>query len=244
MKKQLLLLIMVLVQLSANAQFSKFLKQITGDEPTKIDMGDLTNIDIGNGLKEALDKGITEQVLKLAVKDGFYKNDLVKIIFPEELQKVDRALRSVGLSDLADEGIKMLNRAAEDAVEEAVPIFVDAIKGMTITDAKDILLGDDNAATTYLQNQTSEAIYEKFRPIIGDSFQKVGADKVWENLIKTYNKIPFSNDVNPDLTSYVTGESLKSVYKVVAIEEQEIRTKIGSRNTDLLKKVFALQDGN
>lgn len=202
----------------------------------------LTQEQIGQGLKEALTNGIVNQVTTLAIKDGFFKNEMVKILYPQELQKVDKTLRDIGLSSLADEGLKMLNRAAEDAVSEAIPIFKEAIVNMTFTDAKNILLGDKDAATQYLQRTTSEALRAKFQPIIQNSFQKVGADKVWNDIITKYNKIPLVNKVNPDLTGYVTDESLKSVYKMVAVEENKIRTDIGSRSTDLLKKVFALQD--
>jgi hypothetical protein len=202
----------------------------------------LTQEQIGQGLKEALTNGIVNQVTTLAIKDGFFKNEMVKILYPQELQKVDKTLRDIGLDALADEGLKMLNRAAEDAVSEAIPIFKEAIMNMTFTDAKNILMGDKDAATQYLQRTTSEALRAKFQPIIQNSFQKVGADKVWNDIITKYNKIPLVNKVNPDLTGYVTDESLKSVYKMVAVEENKIRTDIGSRSTDLLKKVFALQD--
>lgn len=202
----------------------------------------LTQEQIGQGLKEALTNGIVNQVTTLAIKDGFFKNEMVKILYPQELQKVDKTLRDIGLDALADEGLKMLNRAAEDAVGEAIPIFKEAIMNMTFTDAKNILMGDKDAATQYLQRTTSEALRAKFQPIIQNSFQKVGADKVWNDIITKYNKIPLVNKVNPDLTGYVTDESLKSVYKMVAVEENKIRTDIGSRSTDLLKKVFALQD--
>ena len=179
---------------------------------------------------------------KLTAKDGFYKNELVKILLPEELRKVDKALRDIGLSSLADEGLKALNRAAEDAVKQATPIFVAAVKDISFADAKNILLGADNAATTYLQNRTQTALYNKFNPVINDSFSRVGADAIWEQLINKYNSIPLVNDVNPDLTDYVTNEALKGVYTMIAVEEQEIRNKIGARTTDLLRRVFALQD--
>ena len=116
---------------------------------------------IANGLRQALDFGIDKQVSKLTQKDGFYKNRLVKILLPEELQKVDRTLRDIGLGSLADEGLKVLNRAAEDAVKEATPIFVDAVKDITFYDAKNILLGPDNAATNYLKNKTDTALILK-----------------------------------------------------------------------------------
>ncbi len=204
--------------------------------------GGISDAMIGNGLREALDFGIDKQVQKLTQKDGFYKNQLVKILLPEELKKVDQTLRDIGLSSLADDGIKILNRAAEDAVKEATPIFVNAVKGITFNDAKNILLGPDNAATNYLQGRTKTALYNKFNPVIQNSFGKVGADQIWTNIINKYNSIPFVNKVNPDLTDYVTNEALKGVYKMISVEEKQIRTKLSSRTTDLLRKVFALQD--
>ena len=204
--------------------------------------GVLSNADIAAGLRQALDFGIEKQVSKLTQTDGFYKNDLVKILLPEELQKVDKALRDIGLSSLADDGLKAINRAAEDAVKEATPIFVDAVKGITFTDAKNILLGNDDAATQYLTTKTQTALYAKFNPVIKNSFSKVGADQIWNNLITKYNNIPFTAYVNPDLTDYVTNEALKGVYTMIAVEEKDIRTKFSSRTTDLLKRVFALQD--
>ena len=179
---------------------------------------------------------------KLTAKDGFFKNELVKILLPDELKKVDKTLRDIGLSKLADEGLKILNRSAEDAVKEETPIFVNAVKDITFTDAKTILLGNDDAATQYLTGKTQTTLYYKFYPVIKNSFAKVGAEQIWENLIHRYNNIPFTKDVNPDLTDYVTGEALKGVYTMIVVEEKEIRTKLSSRTTDLLKKVFALQD--
>ncbi|MEO6347208.1 MAG: DUF4197 domain-containing protein, partial [Aquaticitalea sp.] len=204
--------------------------------------GVLGNTEIAAGLRQALDFGIDRQVTKLTQTDGFYKNQLVKILLPAELKKVDKGLRDIGLGNLADEGLKVLNRAAEDAVKEATPIFVSAVKEITFTDAKNILLGHDDAATQYLTSKTQTALYDKFHPVINTSFAKVGADKIWENLINRYNAIPFTQDVNPDLTDYVTGEALKGVYTMIAVEEKEIRTKVASRTTDLLRKVFGLQD--
>lgn len=201
-----------------------------------------SNLDITSGLKEALQKGITKQVTKLTALDGFYKNEAVKILFPEELQKVDKTLRSIGMSSLADEGVKVLNRAAEDAVKEATPIFVNAITNMKIADAKNILLGNESAATTYLQGNTSSALYSKFSPVIQQSLQKVGADKIWESIIAKYNKVPLVTKVNPDLNDYVTDKAMEGVFKMIAVEEKDIRTNISSRTSPLLKKVFALQD--
>ncbi|WP_343707919.1 DUF4197 domain-containing protein [Flavobacterium sp.] len=238
MKK--ILLLAVTFSLTSCAQVQQTLNQlpqIASQIPTT------GTVDIASGLKEALNKGITQQVSKLTAVDGFYKNEAVKILMPEELQKVDATLRKVGLSSLADEGIKMLNRAAEDAVKEATPIFVTAVKNMTFTDAKNILLGSDNAATNYLQNSTTTSLYAKFNPVIKSSFEKVGADAVWTKIITKYNTIPLVKKVNPDLTDYTTNQALSGVFKMIAVEEKDIRNNISARTTPLLQKVFAMQDG-
>ena len=231
-----LLTFALILNLTSCAELQQVVNQLPQGGPA------LSNADIAAGLRQALDFGIEKQVSKLTQTDGFYKNDLVKILLPDELQKVDKALRDIGLSSLADEGLKVLNRAAEDAVKEATPIFVDAVKSITFTDAKNILIGNDDAATKYLTSKTQNALYAKFNPVIKNSFSKVGADQVWSNLITKYNAIPFTTNATPDLTDYVTNEALKGVYTMIAVEEKDIRTKFTSRTTDLLKKVFALQD--
>ena len=217
------------------------LQQVVNTLPTDTGIG-MDSTTIANGLRQALDKGIDKQVTKLTQKDGFYKNQLVKIVLPSELKKVDQGLRDIGLGSLADEGIKALNRAAEDAVKEATPIFVTAVKEITFADAKNILLGPDNAATNYLEQKTTSALYSKFNPVIKQSFSKVGADQIWTNIITKYNSIPFVTKVNPDLTDYVTTEALQGVYKMISVEEKDIRNNISARTTTLLRQVFALQD--
>ncbi len=204
--------------------------------------GVLSQAEIGNGLKEALNNGITKQVSKLTATDGFFKNEAVKILLPEELQIVDKKLRQIGMGKLADEGLKVINRAAEDAVKEATPIFVDAVKQMSFNDAKNILMGNESSATTYLQNTTSTALYTKFNPVIKNSYTKVGADKVWKEIITKYNSIPLVKKVNPDLTDYTTKKAMEGVFKMIAVEEKDIRTNLASRSSDLLRKVFALLD--
>ena len=163
-------------------------------------------------------------------------------MFPPELQRVDKTLRKMGLSKLADSGIKSLNRAAEDAVKEATPIFVTAIKDMSFSDAKSILLGKETAATDYLKGTTSTSLYAKFSPVVQQSIGKVGADKIWASIIKKYNAIPMVKKVNPDITDYVTNKSMDGVFTMISVEEKDIRTNLNSRTSDLLKKVFAMQD--
>lgn len=234
--KKILLLLPILYFFSGCAE----LQQVVSQYP-QIGTA-IGNPDIAAGLKEALNNGITKQVSKLTATDGFFKNEAVKILLPQELQKVDKTLRSLGMSSLADEGLKVLNRAAENAVKEATPIFVGAVKNMSFNDAKTILLGGDNSATLYLQNSTTSALYGKFSPVVQSSLSKVGADKVWTSIISKYNAIPLVNKVNPDLKDYVTQQALKGVFKMVAVEEKDIRRNLSARTSDLLRRVFALQD--
>lgn len=229
-----LFLLLILLQLTSCAE----LQQIAQNLPQQ----GVSNDQIANGLKQALNKGIDQEVTKLMAPDGFYKDQMVRILLPEELQKVDKTLRDIGLGQLADEGIKLLNSAASDAVKEAKPIFVEAITTMTFEDAKNILLGDQTAATNYLKQKTSQQLYQKFKPQVQQSLQKVKADEAWANIINRYNQIPFVQKVNPDLTDYVTQKALDGVFIKVSVEEQKIRTDINERTSDLLKKVFALQD--
>ncbi|MBE7628452.1 DUF4197 domain-containing protein [Tenacibaculum piscium] len=237
MKKIIAIFVFSVTFLTGCAELQKVVSQLpqgTG--------GVLSQQQIGNGLRQALDNGIKHQVAKLTATDGFYKNNLVKIVLPEELKAVDKGLRKIGLSNLADQGIKAMNRTAEDAVKTATPIFVKAVKEISFNDAKTILLGDKNSATSYLESKTNTALYSKFNPVIKNSFSKVGADKIWTNLINKYNSIPFVKRVNPDLTDYVTKQALQGVFKMIAVEEKGIREKSALRNTALLRQVFALQD--
>ncbi len=233
--KKLALLFLVFIATSCAE-----LQQVVNSFPQG-DIG-LSNADIAAGLRQALDNGVDKQVSKLTQTDGFYKNELVKIFLPQELQKVDKTLRDIGLGNLADEGLRVLNRAAEDAVKEATPIFVNAVRQITFDDARNILLGPDNSATQYLSNKTTNELYGKFNPVITTSLDKVGATQVWNNIINQYNSIPFTSNVNPDLADYVTQEALKGVFNMIAVEEKEIRNNFASRTTDLLRRVFALQD--
>lgn len=218
------------------------LQQVANSLPGIMETSGIGQTQIAAGLKEALQQGIDKQVVNLTKTNGFYSNSLVKIGLPSELQKIEKTLRDVGLGSLADEGIKALNTAASTAVKEATPIFVDAITSMTISDATTILMGNRDAATQYLKKSTQTSLYNKFNPVIKSSFTKVGADKVWSNIISKYNAIPLVQKVNPDLTDYVTQEALKGVYTMIEKEEVNIRTNVSARSSNLLKSVFAMQD--
>lgn len=202
-----------------------------------------TGINIADGLKQALEVGVTSGVDILSKDGGYFKDQAVKILLPDELKQVDSALRKIGLSSLADQGLKVLNQAAESAVSEAKPIFISAIKNMTINDAMGILKGDNLAATTYLKTNTFSALETAFAPKVEASLSKVGADKVWTNIIEQYNQIPFVKKVEPNLTSYVTTQTINGLFTKVGDKEKEIRTNVAARTTPLLQSVFALQDG-
>jgi hypothetical protein len=218
------------------------LQQVLNQIPQTQGLGGFGMIDVAGGLKEALNNGISKQVSKLTATDGFYSNQTVKILLPADLQKVDTALRKIGLNSLADQGLKAINRAAEDAVKEATPIFVSAVSNITFADAKGILMGNENSATAYLQNTTTAALYSKFNPVVKNSFSKVGADKIWSNIITKYNSLPLVTKVNPDLNDYVTNQALIGVFKMIAVEEKDIRTNLSARTSMLLQSVFAMQD--
>lgn len=202
----------------------------------------ISNQEIASGLKQALNKGIDTRVSELTEEGGFFRNELVRITLPPELQKVDKTLRDVGLDHIADEGLMILNRAAEEAVKEATPIFVNAVQEMTFTDARNILLGNDMAATDYLIQKTNTQLYSKFNPVVKSSLDKVGATEIWSNIIDRYNRLPLTSSVNPDLPDYVTQEALEGVFTMIALEEEQIRNQLSARTTSLLQRVFALQD--
>ncbi|WP_185287276.1 DUF4197 domain-containing protein [Chryseobacterium lactis] len=213
----------------------------TNTSSSNANLGSLTSTQISSGLKEALNIGVTDGIKKLAVTDGFFRNEAVKILMPEKLRKIDTTLRSIGMGSLADEGVKLLNRAAEDAVTEAAPIFTKAITSMTITDAKNILLSSDNAATNYLQTKTQSQLFSAFQPKVKASLGKVGADTVWKNLISKYNTFT-GQAVTTDLNEYVTTETINGVFKMVADKESGIRNTPAMRTTSILQKVFGAQD--
>lgn len=198
----------------------------------------LTQSEIVSGLKQALTIGIKNGANKVAATDGYFKNPKIKIPFPPEVQKVEKKLRELGLGAQVDKAILSLNRAAENAAIEAKPIFVDAIKQMTISDAMGILRGSHDAATKYLKRTTSDKLRAKFKPKIDQSLNKVNATKYWTDIVNIYNKIPFIDKVNPDLGLYVTNKALDGLFVMVAIEEKKIRDNPAARITELLKRVF------
>jgi len=224
---------------TATAQFDKLKKTVDKKiEAVKPSSAGLSQEEVGAGLKEALTKGIEKGVDQLSKPDGFFKDLSIKIPLPEEANKVETKLRSIGQGKKVDETIESINRAAEDATTAAKDIFVKAIKEMSINDAMSILRGDENAATKFLDKSTRANLISKFEPIVKISLDKVGATKNWNTIFSTYNKLPFVEKVNPDLVEYATGKAIDGLFIQIAKEELKIRQDPAARVTDLLKKVF------
>jgi hypothetical protein len=189
------------------------------------------------GLKQALSLGAEKGAAVLSAEDGFFKNELLKIMLPPEAQKIEKTLRNMGMGKQVDEAILSMNRGAEEACKKAAPIFTNAIREMSLKDALGILKGADTAATVYLKNNTQSAVTASFRPVIEESLQKVNATKYWESLVGNYNKISLKK-INPDLVGYVTEKAMAGIFTQIAEEEKKIRRDPLARSTDLLKKVF------
>ena len=239
-KRTLLLSVALFSVQLAHAQLDGLIKK--AEKAVGIKAGDLTQEEAGNGLKEALNAGIGEAVDFLSAKDGYFKSPY-KILVPEEAQKVVSKLKVVpGFTNIESDLTERMNRAAEDAATKAKPIFVAAIKKMTFKDAMNILMGNQDAATRYLEKTTYQALYDEFKPIIQASLDKVNAREYWRGAVTAYNKLPLVSPTNPELDDHVTTKALLGLFSLVEKKEKTIRTDVGQRNSDLLKKVFSKQD--
>ncbi|HTQ27857.1 MAG TPA: DUF4197 domain-containing protein [Puia sp.] len=199
----------------------------------------LSNEDIVSGLKQALTLGAQKSADKLSAVDGFFKDAAVKILLPPEAQKVEKTLRNMGMGKMVDDAILSLNRAAEDASKSAAPIFVNAVKSMSIGDALGILRGPDTAATSYLKKTTTPDLTRAFKPVIDSSLKKTDATRYWKDVFETYNKLPTTfKKVDTDLSSYATQKAMDGIFYYVAVEEKNIRKDPAAQVTDILKKVF------
>ena len=222
-------------QFNLKGELKKVKDKITGGEA-------LSQEEIGNGLKEALNLGIKEGVEVLSAEDGYYKS-VYKVLLPEEAQKVAEKLRAVpGFSNFEEDLILKLNRAAEDAAKKATPIFIGAIKQMTFKDALNILMGEKDAATRYLEGTTYDPLYDEFKPVIIESLDKFNAREFWRKGANAYNSIPFTSEVTTELDDYVTTRALVGLFSMVEKKEKDIRGNKTSRTSELLQKVFAKQD--
>lgn len=213
------------------------------DQANEVLSGPLTEEQIGLGLKQALNKGVDESVSFLSQENGYY-DSAYKILLPEEAQKVTNKLQAIpGFSDVEEILIEKLNRAAEDAASKAGPIFLGAIRQMTFRDVTDILMGEDDAATRFLERTTYDSLYTEFNPVIISSLDEVNARSYWRDAVNAYNKLPFVQKVNPELDDYVTKQALSGLFSLVEKKEASIRENPQERTTELLRKVFARQDG-
>lgn len=202
----------------------------------------LSNEDVANGLKEALVKGISVGSDSASREGGFYKNELIRIALPEEFRKVEGTMRKLGLGAEVDRVLLAINRGAENAAKEAKPIFINAIKQLTIQDAFSILKGEEDAATQFLRRTTSDQLTALFKPRVQESLNQVGATRYYTDLVKAYNAIPSTKKLNPDLNAYVTEQALNGLFKLIAQEEKNIRENPLERTTVLMRRVFAAQD--
>jgi hypothetical protein len=216
---------------SAQIDLSGILKKIPGSG--------LTEKDAALGIKEALTQGIGKAVLNLHKTDGFFGSDIYKLLLPPDSQKAEKALRKLGLGSQVDKAILAINRGAEDAVGSATPIFTNAIKEMTVTDALGIVRGNKDAATQYFRRKTSQELIAAFTPPVKTSLDKTNATRYYADIANTYNRLPTSFDkVNPDLTNYVVGKAVDALFDQIAKEEANIRANPVARTTEILKKVF------
>lgn len=230
-------LLLIVITTGCSAQ-SELLKKAGGILNQGNGGGALSTDQVVAGLKEALNQGVNKGTTKLSAVDGFFKDAAIKILLPPEAQKVEKTLRSVGMGKLVDDAILAMNRGAEDAAKSAAPIFVNAVRQMTIADAWSILQGSDTAATSYLRIKTTSPLTDAFRPVIESSLGKVNATKYWNTMITAYNQVPLVKKINPDLAAYVTEKALGGVFYQIGLEEKNIRQNPAARVTDILKKVF------
>jgi hypothetical protein len=234
-KTSLFLFIVSLTSNSCQAQFGDLLKK------AKEKVG-LESADISGGLKQALEFGVDEAVSSLARENGYFDSPY-KILVPEEAQKVVSTVSKVpGFQNVERDLIKKMNEAAELAVVKAGPIFLDAIKRMTFEDAMNILMGEKDAATRYLEGTSRVRLYDEFMPVIRGALDEVNAREYWASAVEVYNKVPFSRKLNPELDDHVNQMALEGVFSLVEKKEYQIRTDLSQRTTPLLKDVFAKQD--
>ena len=201
--------------------------------------GSPSPLEIGSALKQALQQGTSKSTNLLSAVNGYFGNPAVKIVFPPEAQKAEKVLRSMGLGKLCDNVILSLNRAAENAAKDAEPIFLDAIKKMSISDVSGVLMGPNNSATIYFQKTTTTTLAAKFKPTIQASLAKVNATKYWAQAAGEYNKLPFVKHLNPDIADYATQKAIDGLFVMIAKEELNIRKNISARSTPVMQKVFS-----
>jgi Protein of unknown function (DUF4197) len=231
--KHLFTLLLITITLGSCETFN----QVMNSAGTNV--GGLSNAEAGAGIKEALAQGIAKSVLQLNTTDGFFKDALYKVLLPPEAVKIENTLRTLGFNNLVDKAILQINRGAEDAAGYAKPIFVDAIKSMTLNDALGLIKNGDTSATHFFRDKTTDKLMAAFTPVIKSSLDKVDATKYYGDLVTKYNGLPLTfKKLNPDLTGYVTEKATAALFSLIAKEELNIRNNLAARTSDLLKKVF------
>ena len=218
----------------ASAQLDRILQQI----PRSGTAGNLSDVKIGDGLKEALQIGTENAVGITGKTDGYLANAAIKILMPERLRMAEQALRAVGQGDRVDELVVGMNRAAERAAPAARSIFWDAIAAMSFDDARRILQGSNTAATEYFKQKTTDALTAAFQPIVSSAMDEVGVTRQYKQLVGGVSHMPFINLQAFDIDQYVVGKALDGLFHVVGEEEQKIRSNPTARVTPLLKEVF------
>lgn len=201
--------------------------------------GTFSPSEAGDGIKEALNQGVANAVLNLGKTDGFFGSTLYKLLLPPEFTKAEKILRNAGFGKEVDKAVLAMNRGAEDAVLLAKPIFVSAIRGMSVTDAINIVRGSDRAATDYFKQRTSDSLKVIFTPSVKQSLDKTDATRYYADIVNTYNKLPTTfKKLNPDLTGYVVEKSMLALFDQIAKEETLIRKDPAAQTSALLQKVF------
>lgn len=220
----------------SSADINRILQAAGGSAP-------LTQEEVSQGLKEALIQGISKGADQASEMDGFFGNDMIRILLPEDARRVENTLRQIGLGSEVDRALLAINRGAESAAKEAKPIFINAIRQLTIQDAFNLLQGDQDAATTFLRRTTEDQLIALFQPKIEESLNQVGATRFYGDIANTYNAIPLTNrSIDPDLNAYVTDRAIDGLFKLIEEEEKNIRENPLQRTSALMRRVFAAQD--
>lgn len=231
------MLVFIMFNACSSADLNRLLKEAAGGQLP------LTEQDVAMGLREALVQGIGKGTDLASMENGFFGNEVIRILLPEDARRVENTLRQVGLGSEVDRALLAINRGAERAAKEAKPIFVNAIRQMSIQDAFSILRGGETSATDYLRRTTEAQLLTLFNPIIQESLDQVGATRFYGDLANAYNSMPLTNrKIDPDINAYVSQRALDGLFTLVAEEEKNIRENPAERTSALMRRVFAAQD--
>ncbi len=226
--------------------WNEMLKGVLGkpaSQPAASGVDVLSTADINAGLKEALTRGAETAVTQLGRKDGFFGNAALKIPLPPSLQKAEKAMRMFGMGKQADELVLSMNRAAEAAVPEAKTLLIDAVKAMTLEDARGILTGGPTSATDFFRRKTEARLTERFGPIVKATTDKVGLAQQYNQYASAAAQFNLIDKKQASVEQYVTQQALDRLYTVIGEKEAAIRANPMQAGSDLLKKVFGAVGG-